>query len=201
MSLASEGQRTHLPQAVNSVGDDVTMPVHPLDEQQASELRAAPLSYTPPGGPEGLAPSGYAHLNRSATLVRRDFEDAARDLFEWRMHSMAGLQVRASDIPLRNETVVLMRCGLGALSLKIPCRVLNVVDEPRHRGFTYGTLPGHPEAGEERFHLEHLDDGRILFTITAYSRPASTLAKLGGPISRAAQRFMTQRYLQALDRL
>lgn len=29
--------------------------------------------------------------------------------------------------------------------------------------------------------------------------PASTLAKLGGPLGRAAQRFMTQRYLHALD--
>jgi len=96
---------------------------------------------------------------------------------------------------------VLMRWGLGALSLKIPCRVLEVIDEPARRGFTYGTLPGHPEAGEERFLLEHLNDGRILFTITALSRPASTLAKLGGPLSRAAQRFMTQRYLRALDRL
>lgn len=187
--------------AVNSVGDDVTMSVHPLDEQQASDLRTAPLSYTLPGGPDGAVPSGYAHLNRSATLRRRDFDDAARDLFEWRMHSRAGLDVQASDVPLRQESVVLMRWGLGTLSLKIPCRVLEVVDEARRRGFTYGTLLGHPEAGEERFLLEHLDDGRILFTITAYSRPASKLAKLGGPMSRAAQRFMTQRYLQALDRL
>jgi uncharacterized protein (UPF0548 family) len=85
--------------------------------------------------------------------------------------------------------------------VKIPCRVLEVIDEPRRQGFAYGTLPGHPEAGEERFILEQLDDGHILFTITAYSRPASTLAKAAGPISRAAQSFMTQRYLRALDRL
>ena len=190
-----------MPQAVNPVGDDVTMSVRPLDKQQASELRAAPLSYTPPGGAEGATPSGYNHLHHSTTLTRRDFDDAARDLFEWRMHSRAGLQVQASDIPLRTESVVLMRWGMGTLSLKVPCRVLDVVDETRRRGFTYGTLPGHPEAGEERFLLEHLNDGRIRFTITAYSRPASTLAKLGGPVSRAVQRFMTQRYLQALDRL
>ncbi len=177
------------------------MPVRLLDEQHVSELRAAPLSYTPREGPEGVAPSGYSHLNRSVTLTRRDFDGAARDLFAWRMHSRAGLQVQASDVPLRHDTVVLMRWGLGALSVKIPCRVLDVVDERRRRGFTYGTLPGHPEAGEERFLLEQREDGRILLTITAYSRPASTLAKFGGPISRAVQRFMTQRYLEALDRL
>lgn len=177
------------------------MPVSLLDEQQASELRAAPLSYTPREGPEGEALPGYNHLDRSVTLTRRDFDVVARALFQWRMHSRAGLQVQASDIPLRQGTVVLMRWGLGALSLKIPCRVLEVVEEPGLRGFTYGTLPGHPEACEERFLLQHLDDGRILFTITASSRPASALARLRGPISRAAQRFMTQRYLRALDRL
>jgi uncharacterized protein (UPF0548 family) len=177
------------------------MLVRPLDEQQAAVLRAAPLSYSPRGGPGGGAPADFDHLDCSATLSRRDFDATVRDLFEWRMHSRAGLQVQASDIPLRPKTVVLMRWGMGALSLKIPCRVLEVVEEPERRGFTYGTLPGHPEAGEERFLLEHLDDGRILFTITASSRPASSLARLGGPISRAAQRCMTQRYLRALDRL
>lgn len=177
------------------------MSVRPLDQQRADELRAAPLSFRRLGGPDGATLSDFNHLIRSANLRRRDFDAAARDLFEWRVHSRSGLRVQASDTPLRQDTVVLMRLGPGALSLKIPCRVLDVVDEDRRRGFTYGTLPGHPEASEEQFLLEHLDDGRILLTISAYSRPASTLAKFGGPLSRAAQSVMTQRYLQALDRL
>jgi len=78
--------------------------------------------------------------------------------------------------------------------------VVDVIDEGRRKGFSYGTLPGHPEADEEQFLLEQRDDGRIDFTITAFSRPASTFAKLGGPGTRAAQRYMTQRYLKALDR-
>lgn len=177
------------------------VPVHPLDQRRADELRAEPLSYRPPDGPEGATLSGYHHLSHATILRRRDFDGAARDLLEWRMHSRAGLRVHASDIPLRQDSVVLMRLGPGMVSLKIPCRVVEVVDERRRRGFAYGTLPGHPEAGEERFLLEHLDDGRIRFTITGYSRPASTLARLGGPLSRAAQRVMIRRYLNALDRL
>ena len=35
--------------------------------------------------------------------------------------------------------------------LQAPCRVVYVIDEPDIRGFAYGTLPGHPESGEERF--------------------------------------------------
>lgn len=177
------------------------MSVHLLDEQRSSTLLRAPLSFTRHHAFERDAPTGYNHLSRSVTLSRRDFDGAARDLFEWKMHARAGLRVQASDIPLRQNTVVLMRWGLGPVAVKIPCRVLDVIDEPHRRGFAYGTLPGHPEAGEERFLVERLEDSRILFTITAYSRPASPLAKLGGPISRAAQSVMTQRYLTALDHL
>jgi uncharacterized protein (UPF0548 family) len=177
------------------------MAVHRLDEQRSSELRSASLTYTPQAAHEDWLRAGYRHLTVSTMLTRRDFDEAARDLFAWCVQSRAGLEVHASDVPLRQGTVVLMTWGLGALSLRIPCRVLDVVHEERRRGFSYGTLPGHPEAGEERFLLEHLEDGRILLTITAYSRLASRLAQMGGPLSRAAQRLMTRRYLRTLDRL
>ncbi len=177
------------------------MPVRLLDEQEARALRAAPLTYTSPLAPDAVAPNGFRVLKESAVLTRQDLGGAARDLFAWRMHERAGLRVAASDTPLRRDSVVLMRWGLGRLSVAIPCRVLDVVDEPRRRGFTYGTLPGHPESGEERFLLERLADDRIRFTISAVSRPASALARLGGPLSRAAQALMTRRYLRALDRL
>ena len=164
-------------------------------------MRAAPLTYPSPLAPDAAAPAGFRVLDQSAVLTRRDFDGVARDLFTWRVQERAGLRVSASDIPLRRGSVVLMRWGPGRLSVAIPCRVLDVVDEPRRRGFTYGTLPGHPEAGEEQFVLEHLADGRIRLTIRAVSRPASLLARLGGPLSRAAQGLMTRRYLRALDRL
>jgi uncharacterized protein (UPF0548 family) len=74
-----------------------------------------------------------------------------------------------------------------------------VIDEPRRRGFAYGTLPGHPECGEEAFLLERHDDGRVTFTIIAFSRPAHALAKLAGPLVRRIQDAITGRYLRALD--
>lgn len=177
------------------------MPVRLLDEQQSRALRSAPLSYPSSLAPDAAASAGLHVLNQSATLTRRDFDAAARDLLAWRMHERAGLRVAASDIPLRAGSVVLMRWGPGPLSVRIPCRVLEVVDEPTRRGFSYGTLPGHPEAGEEQFVLERLADGRLRLTISAVSRPASALARLGGPLARAAQALMTRRYLRALDRL
>ncbi len=178
------------------------MTVRRLTSQESATLRDRPLA-DEPGGESATAagPAGYTRLALSTILVRRDFQGAVSDLLTWRVHERAGLRVDASDIPLQIGTVTLMRWGVGPLSLTIPCRVVDVSDDARRGGFTYGTLRGHPVSGEEEFLLEHRDDGAIEFTITALSRPASTLARLGGPLGRAAQRLMARRYLGALDRL
>jgi uncharacterized protein (UPF0548 family) len=72
------------------------------------------------------------------------------------------------------------------------------VDEPRRVGFAYGTLPGHPESGEEAFVIEHVQDDDVVLHITAFSRPATWYARLGGPAARAAQDLITRRYASAL---
>jgi uncharacterized protein (UPF0548 family) len=157
------------------------MTVHQMRPDEAARLRAAPLTYAPAGLPATRQPpAGYKSFERSTTLTRKDFDAAATDLLSWRMHDRAGLRVSASELTLRKDTVVIM---------------------PRMRGFAYGTLPGHPESGEERFVLKARDDGSIQFTVSAFSRPAARIARLGGPISSAAQYRMTSRYLRALDDL
>lgn len=164
-------------------------------------LRAAPFTHDHVGATASGPPPGYDWLERSAPLIRRDFDAASMDLFDWRLHERAGLRVQASESPLREGSVVLMRLGLGRASVQIPCRVAYVIDEPLQRGFAYGTLPGHPEAGEERFLLSRSSDGSITIDITAFSRPASRLARIGGPLTRRVQESMTARYLRALDRV
>ncbi|MFC5728621.1 MULTISPECIES: DUF1990 family protein [Nocardioides] len=175
------------------------MAVQHLDEVPAARLRSAAYTYGPVGQTASGPPPGFAWFERSATLARRDFAAVTEELFMWRLHERAGLRVWVSDAPLRANTVVLMRLGAGPASLRLPCRVVYVVDEPGLRGFAYGTLPGHPEAGEECFLLRHHDDGSIELTISAFSRPATRLARLGGALSRKAQQLMTGRYLRALD--
>jgi uncharacterized protein (UPF0548 family) len=73
-----------------------------------------------------------------------------------------------------------------------------VVDEPNRQGFAHGTLPGHPESGEEAFVVERADDDTVSLSVIAFSTPASDLAKLAGPLGRLAQRRMTVRYLRSL---
>lgn len=171
-----------------------------LSDRDSQTLRSTGFSFEAVGEGFDAAPPGFLRHQRSRILRRRDFESAVHDLLSWRAHERAGLRVAASDIPLREGTVVLMRLGVGPLSLRIPCRVTTLINEPQRRGFSYATLVGHPEVGEERFVLEHLNDGRIRFTITAISRPASRLARISGPMGRRFQLFMTERYLKALLR-
>ena len=95
-------------------------------------------------------------------------------------------------------SVVLLGAGPPRLQIKAPCRVVYVTSEPARRGFASGTLPGHPERGEEAFIIGQHADGTVTFTITAFSRPATALAKAAGPARRAIQRYVTTRYLQAL---
>jgi uncharacterized protein (UPF0548 family) len=159
------------------------------------------LTYDAVGATASRHPTGYRSLHRTTILRRDDYGAAVEDLMRWRVHLAAGLRVAASTPRAEQDTVVDMRLGLGALSLRVPCRVVYVVEEPRRQGFAYGTLPDHPESGEELFLLQQLADGRIELSISAFSRAASLAARLGGPVNRVLQDAMTTRYLKALDSL
>lgn len=114
----------------------------------------------------------------------------------------SGEQVYAdsgAELVRPGDTVVL-RLGWGALSLRIPVRVVYIVDEPQRRGFAYGTLPGHPESGEEAFVVEHRDDDSVWLTIRAISRPAHPALWIVYPVLRLAQAVFTARYERALTR-
>ena len=83
--------------------------------------------------------------------------------------------------------------------MRVPCRVVYVVDEPDRRGFAYGTLPGHPESGEELFCVRYDPATDAVYAeISAFSRPALWWSRIGAPVARVAQRFIGQRYLRAV---
>ncbi|MGG5259613.1 DUF1990 family protein [Phycicoccus avicenniae] len=173
--------------------------VRVLGADRAAALSALPLTYDGPGRLAGTSRPGFHTFSRSLVLDGVSMEAAAEALLGWRAHTGAGLAVRASA-PRVDEGVV-AELGLGLTAGRVapvaPVRVVDVVDEPGRRGFAYGTLPGHPEDGEESFVLEALPDGRVRFTVAATSRPASWPARVGGPVARAAQHWMAGRYLRA----
>lgn len=171
-----------------------------LGARRTATLRAAPLTYDEVGATSTAdLPSGYHVVEGSRAVVGRGFEEAAELLMTWQVPVRAGLRVAASAPRVGLDEVVEMRLGAGPVAIRIPCRVVTVVDEPGRVGFAYGTLPGHPERGEELFLLERGAEGEPVFTIRAFSRPGTVLTKIGGPAARWFQRLMTRRYLRALD--
>lgn len=150
---------------------------------------------------EASAPEGFRAFSRERVLRRRDFDGVARDLFGWEVQRRAGLDVRAESMPLTVGSVVEMRLGVSKASLVFACRVVDVIDTPTRCGFTYVTLPGHPETGIEQFLAEKQGE-RITFSVKAISRPsgpAGKIARVTQPGARLAQSAFTRRYLRALD--
>ena len=172
-----------------------------LAPQRVAELQRASFTYEPVGATAHEVPQGYRSFRRSRLLGRRDFASAAEDLMTWRVHEQAGLNVAASQGRADEDVVVLLGLGPAAVAIRAPCRIVYILDEPRRRGFAYGTLPGHPESGEELFVLERGMDDRITFTISGFSHHASAVAKIGGPLTRRVQQAMTERYLRGIDQL
>ncbi|WP_370247120.1 DUF1990 family protein [Nocardioides sp.] len=170
-----------------------------LPDDVAARLAAAPFTYPDVGATLREPPAGWPAFRRERVLARRDFEVAAERLLRWGVQEGAGLRVTASAVRVAPGVVVQVRIGVGPLGLTAPCRVVEVIEEPDRAGFVYGTLPGHPERGEELFVLDRLPDGALRLTVAAFSRHGSWLTRLGGPVAGLAQRRQTDRYLRALD--
>jgi uncharacterized protein (UPF0548 family) len=162
-------------------------------------LAGAPFTYREVGATAGPLPDGYAHVSRRVRLGEgvAAFERVAGGLLSWQVQRGAGLSVVASSPVAEPGAVVVVTLGRGPLCAVAPCRVVYVVNETRRRGFAYGTLPGHPEAGEEAFVVTHEPDGTVTFAIDAFSRPSSRLARLGRPVASWVQRIVTDRYVAA----
>ena len=101
---------------------------------------------------------------------------------------------------VRSGDSAILLLGWRALSFREPVRVVGVIDEPTRRGFSYGTLPGHPLSGEELFVVERRDDDSVWLTIRSISRPAAPVWWALLPLVRLVQAIFLSRYEHALTR-
>ncbi len=154
------------------------------------------LTYAPIGATrDDPLPPGYRHLRyrlllgTGAELHRR----AAEAIVTFRMHRATGARITASGP--RAEPGVRLTVGLGPL--RAPTEVVWISDG----GFAYGTRPGHPATGEEAFEVTLDAQDRVWFTVTAFSRPAGLLMRLGGPLAVVFQHAYARLCGRALRRL
>lgn len=157
-------------------------------------------SYTQVGATaDPVMPPGFRHLHRSVVLGTGFdvFDCAASALMSWSMHRRAGLAV-APEAPVTAGATVVLTYRLGPVSLPAPVRVVAVFDTPGRRGFSYGTLEGHPESGEESFSVNLATSGQVTFEIVAFSRHTTWWARLGGPVTRTVQTRITDRYIRSI---
>ena len=173
-----------------------------MSAELVRELASAELTYHSAGATKATLPTGY-HPQPPARLTATapgPFGAPAAGLPRGHAPLRAGLRVPASTPTAEPGTVVLLGIGVGPLRMRAPCRVVYSITEPQRKGFAYGTLPGHPESGEEAFTISQRDDGLVVFTITAFSRPATIAARAAGPLGLLIQRHFTQAYLRVLAR-
>jgi len=162
-----------------------------------ARLADQPFTYADIGATGGRPPQGYHHFSESERIGtgRARFEEAAKRVMRWGMLRGAGARVTASTDVAQVGSVVVV--GLGPI--RAPCRVVYVVEDENRRGFAYGTLPGHPESGEELFAVRYDPaDDAVYSEIVAFSRHATWWSKAAGPLTALAQRMMTKRYLSAV---
>jgi uncharacterized protein (UPF0548 family) len=150
----------------------------------------------------GERPPGYRHDSYEADLGkgRAAFLRALIGLQTWKGHRVPGIDVFPHSTPIEPGATVVVTLGTPWLALAAPCRIVRVLDEPNRWGFAYGTLPGHPEQGEESFVVSIGGDDAVRFRVTAFSRPGERIARLAGPVARAVQTAGTNGYLKALQR-
>lgn len=145
-------------------------------------------------------PRGYRAIDVRRRIGDAGWREAGDEILRWGIQRRSGIRVSAPGDaerrPIAAGDRAVLRIGLWPRD--VPCRVVYVVDEPAVRGFAYGTLPGHPESGEEAFLVEQDPDGSVWVRIRAFSRPATWWLRAGGPLVRLLQRAYTQRYLRAL---
>ncbi len=113
-------------------------------------------------------------------------------------------RVLARD-PVEVGDTVGARFGLvPGLALFFASRVIARFDDQRdgelHKtGFTYQTLEGHPELGEETFSVEkNVTTGAVVVALRSWSRPGTALSRALAPLVR---RFQVRGSLAALDHL
>jgi len=141
-------------------------------------------------------------------LADGPFRRAARAILRYDIFEPSTLTGCLERTPLRVGDTVGARYHLApGLDLFFASRVSAVFDELvaerslRRAGFTYRTLEGHPELGEETFSVEKdTRSGAVVVALRAWSRPGLWITRAGWFLGRRLQVAASRGALRHLAR-
>ena len=142
------------------------------------DRHAAVVATEPPGDP----------------LLEGPFRRVAAAILDYRVFPPSLLTPVLARTPVAvGDTVGLTYRLLPGLRMFVASRVIEVFDEATptgwRAGFTYRTLQGHAELGEETFAVEKdCATGKVTASLTAWSRPGHWLTRIGYPYARWCQK-------------
>jgi uncharacterized protein (UPF0548 family) len=179
----------------------LTLPTDFRLKKLALALRAAPYSYAAIGCTDSAVPPANFWRDEARFELGRgqDVFNVARDAVlrgECFPPQLVRLHLEQRHAAAGDVALVIYSPPFPRGWFIMPTRVIETFDErvetadgeAQLAGFTYGTLTGHLERGEERFEIEWRKcDDVVSFRIVAISRPAAWLAWLGFPYTRWEQ--------------
>jgi uncharacterized protein (UPF0548 family) len=128
---------------------------------------------------------------------REVFQRGSQAIDAWQMFPSEMTRVVGCDKPReRLDVVVVYRSAIFLMRLIMPARIVYTIDDAAddsacavgRYGFAYGTLPDHPERGEERFTIEwDRSTDAVYYSLVAVSQPAHWIARAGYPYARLEQ--------------
>ncbi|KQO65050.1 DUF1990 family protein [Curtobacterium sp. Leaf261] len=183
--------------------DPLAMTYAPVGGSLAADLLASP-------------PPGYRSRESRAVIGHgtQGFTAAADATLRWAIQERVGIVVVPDHDqsaeprrrghrpyehdPLREGDLAMLHIRAYGTTTVAPIRVVTVLDEPARRGFSYGTLPGHPESGEVSFIVELRSDDAVELVIRSFSRPANLLWRALWPFVQRKSLRTTEEYLRVL---
>jgi uncharacterized protein (UPF0548 family) len=163
-----------------------------LRDAAASATTYDHVGSTLPGRP--LRPAA----RRREHQVVDDFDSAVERMRSWAAQRSVGGRVHPPAPPEEGATALVVLGLPPGPWLAAPVRIIGVIDESDRAGFAYGTLPGHPERGEESFVVEWRADGTVWAVVTVDAVPGPLVARLVGPLVQLVSTIALGRYARAI---
>lgn len=174
----------------------------PLEQRRRT---SAPGRGTDPGRHAWAgAPPGFRRFETTVRIGTGEpaWAAAVATVEGWQVKTRSGFVVSGPPGPVAAGRRYWVRMRLGPVAVAEPVEVAAVVRTADRAGFAYGTLDGHPVAGEEAFLVHRDPAGLVFFTLRSLTRPAPTgLWSVLFPVLLLAQRYYRHRYVRTMLRV